>query len=328
MARLLDTGTNRFYPLRAHHTFGRSTDKVDTSVTNPSASRIHAAFQWNGQGWQVRDLSRNGTWVAGLRLPISEDVDVIAGDKICFGSPDGDFWQFVDDSPPCSLLLANTSDTSTVELKPYTFLPDEGNPEIVVTYSQKRRCWLSHRIKDTDSEQPDSELKHGELLSSNGQQWKVFLAESESSTEQYSEVETQLGDFEFVFDLSLDEENTILRLKRQKKTLDMGERTHHYLLLHLARIRAMAAQHGLDRNTEGWVANDQLTKDLGMDMAHINILIFRARKQLAESSEASLESEHLVERGKGRLRFGCPRFKIYKGQQLAYQMPISDAVFT
>jgi len=327
MARILDTGTNRFHPLRAHHTFGRSTDKVDTSVTSPTASRIHAAFQWSGQGWQVRDLSRNGTWVAGVRLTASQDVDIVAGDEVFFGSPDGDSWQFVDDSPPRSLLLANTPDTSTVELKPYTFLPNEGHPEIALTYSQNRHCWLSHRVEDADPEQSERVLKHGELLFCNGQQWKIFLAECENATELYPLAENQLDDFEFVFDLSLDEENTILRLERQQQTLDMGERTHHYLLLHLARIRAMAAQHGLDQNTEGWIANDQLSKDLGMDMAHINILIFRARKQFAESSDVSLESEHLVERGKGRLRFGCPRFKIYKGQQLAYQMPIAAAVY-
>lgn len=327
MARIFDTGTNRFHPLRAHHTFGRSTDKVDTSITNPMASRIHAAFQWSGQGWQVRDLSRNGTWVEGLRLKASEDVDVVAGDELFFGSPDGDSWQFVDDSSPRSLLLANTVDTSTIAIKPYIFLPDEAHPEIVLTYSQSRRCWLSQRIENTDFDEPDNVLKHGELLSCGGLQWKIFLAECENATELYPLVKNQLDDFEFVFDLSLDEENTILRLKRQQQTLDMGERTHHYLLLHLARIRAMAAQHGLDQNTEGWVANEQLSKDLGMDMAHINILIFRARKQFAERSEASLEPDNLVERGKGRLRFGCPRFKIYKGQELTYQMPIEEAVF-
>ncbi len=62
-----------------------------------------------------------------------------------------------------------------------------------------------------------------------------------------------------------------------------------------------------------------------MDMPHINIMIFRARKQIAESMDDSFDSELLVERGKGRMRFGGSQFQIFKGEKLAFALPPPDA---
>ncbi|MEM7294897.1 MAG: FHA domain-containing protein, partial [Pseudomonadota bacterium] len=63
---------------------------------------------------------------------------------------------------------------------------------------------------------------------------------------------------------------------------------------------------------------------LGADMTHINIMIFRARKQLAHALVGKVDSDFLVERGRGRVRFGFPRFKIYKGEELTYHLPLAE----
>src|SRR5690606_17683908 len=136
-------------------------------------------------------------------------------------------------------------------------------------------------------------------------------------TERNPHPERPLNEFEFIFDLSLDEENTELRLKNEELTVNLGERSHHYLLLHLARTRAMEAKDGLDLKSQGWVNTEQLSRDLGVEMSHINILIYRARQQLAQQVQTTLDLDGLVERGRGRVRFGCSRFRIYKGQKLA-----------
>ncbi|MEO1077075.1 MAG: hypothetical protein AAFX41_14100, partial [Bacteroidota bacterium] len=56
------------------------------------------------------------------------------------------------------------------------------------------------------------------------------------------------------------------------------------------------------------------------------IMIFRARKQIAQAMAGQVNSEFLVERGRGRVRCGFPRFKIYKGEELTYRLPLVDAV--
>ena len=68
MGYILDTATQRKVPLRAHHPLGRGAEKVDTVISHPAVSRIHAVLEWFHDGWQVRDLSRNGTWLDGAPL--------------------------------------------------------------------------------------------------------------------------------------------------------------------------------------------------------------------------------------------------------------------
>ena len=325
MAQILDTSTNQIHPLRTHHTLGRSADTVDTAITNSLVSRIHAAVEWNGQNWSVRDLSRNGTWVQGKRIPSSAGVSISSGDRLNFGSADSPAWQLLDDDEPRSLLLGMTPGTDNVELQPYLFIPNNDDPQIVVTYSQRRRCWSRQNLDDKQYPHPEYALQHGEVLTCAGQHWRVFLVESENVTEHSPSPDRHLEDFEFIFELSLDEENTGLKLEHERDVVDLGERSHHYLLLHLARQRAAEANQGLDQKSQGWIDNEQLTRDMGVEMSHINILIFRARKQLGQHLEPLLDTENLVERGKGRMRFGCSRLRIYKGQQLAYQLPVTEA---
>ena len=279
MAQILDTSTNLKYPVRAHHTLGRSAEKVDTAVAGDMVSRIHAALEWNGQNWSLRDLSRNGTWLRDTRVSPKETVPLSVGEDLHFGHPGGPAWQLVEDSPPRSLLVGITPDTATLELSPYLFLPNDEEPRMVVTYSSERQCWFRQSVTDSSRPEVEDALLHREVLTCADKQWRVFLADSADATKQQVQ-EKQLDEFEFVFDLSLDEENTGLRLEHQhrQQAVNLGERSHHYLLLHLARQRAVEASRGLDQRSQGWIDSEQLARDLGVDMSHINILNFSCAK--------------------------------------------------
>ncbi len=89
MGYILEMATRQRHPLRAHHTFGRGVEQVDTPVSDSRISRIHAALEWNGEHWCVRDLSRNGTWRNGMRLIAAESALLAVGDLLCFGDTDG-----------------------------------------------------------------------------------------------------------------------------------------------------------------------------------------------------------------------------------------------
>jgi hypothetical protein len=133
----------------------------------------------------------------------------------------------------------------------------------------------------------------------------------------------KLVDIEFVFSLSLDEETTQLELHqpKQKQTIDLGVRSHHYLLLQLARHRADDITRGLDSKSQGWIYADHLAAELGLDITHMNIQIFRARKQFADNLPETVDHESLLERRGGKIRFGGVKFKIYKGATLTTTSP-------
>ena len=321
MAQLRDTQSLRVFQLRAHHTVGRCTERSDTVITNPITSRIHLALEWDGRRWQVRDLSKNGTWLGGRRLQANESVPIAVGDRIHVGAPDLPPLELVDDTPPRSALLGISPETPDLSLEPFVFLPDQSSPEAVLIYSHKRHSWLLHPVEHDSVQATERIVLHGDHLRYGGREWQVFLAETERTTELSQTPEQHLEDIEFIFDLSQDEEHTALKLDCSGELIDLGERSHHYLLMHLARVRATDAENGLDHTTQGWLENELLKRDLGLDMPHINIMIFRARKQIGESLTHTLDSEHLIERGKGRMRFGASRVRIYKGDHLAFALP-------
>ncbi len=319
MAYLIDTRAKRRQPLRAHHTIGRSADKADTVVADPAVSRIHAVLEWEHPGWRLRDLSRNGTWLDGRRLAAGEGTPVRAGARLNLGGRNGPALVLEDAGEPCSMLLGDAEGCDDLLLAPYLFLPDETSPKLVVYYSPQRREWLYYPLGSGHEPLPGEPLAHGQALAVEDLRWRVFLAETGRAT-AISGADQRLGDFEFLFDLSLDEECTRLRLRQGRHEIDLGERSHHYLLLQLARHRCDEARHGIDPGSQGWVDNELLAKELGVDLSHLNILIFRARKQLAEKLAGAVDSEPLVERRKGQVRFGCPRFTIHKGESLTHAM--------
>lgn len=321
MAQLRDTQSQRVFHLRAHHTVGRCTERSDTVISSSITSRIHLALEWDGGGWHIRDLSRNGTWLGSQRLQANESVPLQVGDLIHIGSPEMPALELVDDSPPRSALIATTPETENLPLEPFIFLPDQQHPEAVLMYSHQRHSWVVNPVEHDSLQASERIIMHGDYLRYAGREWQVFLAETERTTEISNTPRQHLEDIEFIFDLSQDEEHTTLRLECNGQQVELGERSHHYLLMHLARVRAIDAAGGLDRVTQGWLDNEQLKRDLGLDMPHINIMIFRARKQIGEGLEHSLDSEHLIERGKGRMRFGAARARIYKGEQLAFALP-------
>ena len=68
----------------------------------------------------------------------------------------------------------------------------------------------------------------------------------------------------------------------------------------------------------------KMAAELGLDSTHMNIQIFRARKQLADVLPDALGQQCLLERRGGKIRFGCEKFKIYKGDQLTAASSLKD----
>jgi len=77
--------------------------KVDTFIDNPYISRRHLSIEWNGQHWQVKDLSRNGTWINAKRIASGDHFPLAVGDVVQLAGEDGVALTVEDLSPPCDL---------------------------------------------------------------------------------------------------------------------------------------------------------------------------------------------------------------------------------
>lgn len=119
------------------------------------------------------------------------------------------------------------------------------------------------------------------------------------------------------FTVSLNEEHAFLRIALDRAgEIDLGERVHHYSLLILARQRLADAGRGLDPSSQGWTDAAQLSRMLGLEPAHLNIQLHRARAQVARALPDGLCLPELVERRRGELRLGALPFRIVRGSQL------------
>lgn len=324
MAYLLDVATEAYFPLAPHHTFGRLAMSVDTHIDKPYVSKLHAAIEWNGNQWRIKNMGLNGTWINGVALPHGESHELHCGDVIVLAAQHDPGFKVMDLSPPGDMLWPlnrSLTETSPFYLTGYHLLPDGDAPELALYYDEGAQQWYCEPI---ESQGEARALQDGDLVQCSAGHWQFIRAHIYNPTEAKSTC--HLNDFQFIFHLSLDEETTQLEVRQQQR-VDLAVRTHHYLLLQLARHRHADALRGLDSQNQGWVYADQLAAELGLDSTHMNIQIFRARKQLADALPQAQGQHCLLERRGGKIRFGCDKFAIYKGNQLTLS-PLAEAVLS
>lgn len=319
MAYLRNVQTNEVVYLLNHHTFGRRHELVDTCIPQPEISKIHAVIEWKGNQWEIRDLGRNGTWVNQRRLPAAASTVLEAGHIIQFANLPQHEWHVENTDRPANLLLGLNARSSTQHpITQYHLLPDNDNPLAALYLCSNRGHWILEPLNGGDGglESAESILAHGDVIELGEHQWRLFINGEPQHTIDLSNRQATTENCEFRFDVSLDEEHIELMLQYQNELIDLGERSHHYLLLHLARVKNKHAQQGLDQKYQGWISNEQLAKELGIGISHINIQIFRARKQISEAFPDMVGITELLQRRRGEVRFNCPLARITKGDHV------------
>jgi hypothetical protein len=326
MAYIFDIATHSYIALAPHHTFGRLANSVDTQIDKPYISKLHAAIEWNGKDWRIKNLGLNGTWLNNNNLPANDSFALRVNDEFHLAELTDSGFKVLDLTPPADMLwpLAIPSGTlpHPIYLTRYHLLPDGNTPELAIYFDEQSQQWHLEML-NAQHEHHSRELKNGDLIQLGDRQWKLTRAQIYGPTEAHTYPIQQLSDMEFLFNLSLDEESTQLELVSSQQKVDLAVRNHHYLLAHLARLRAADAARGLDNKSQGWIYTDQLANELGLDATHMNIYIFRLRKQISDSLPAILGMQYLLERRGGKIRFGCEKFKIYKGAALTLESPLA-----
>ncbi|BCD95974.1 FHA domain-containing protein [Marinagarivorans cellulosilyticus] len=325
MAFLFDANTQRYIPLAPHHTVGRLASIVDTHLDRPYISKLHMTIEWRDEHWHVKNLGLNGTYVNGDFLAQGVSRPLVLGDDITLAEPNDPAFKVLDLSPPADMLwpLNDSQVPQPVVLARYHLLPEEENPELTLFLQDQQ--WYLEPV--TGHEEPVTRLLNADdAVTFDNQQWRLIRAQVYGPTEARMQSIDKISQFEFVFDLSLDEESTQLYLQRDQQKFDLGERSHHYLLFLLARHRLEDIARGLACNSQGWVYAEQLALELGVDNTHMNIYIYRARKQLSDILPHAQVQNSLLERRGGKLRIGCDRFKVYKGGEIIEQSPKASSI--
>jgi len=174
-------------------------------------------------------------------------------------------------------------------LNPLTLLPDEQAPEVVICLAADRR-WLIADRQGVRPLGPETDVRL------DGRRWRLRDAEAPGAVLR--------------FRVSQDEEHVWLELAGSGARLDLGERVHHESLLLLARERRADERRGVAAAECGWRDVATLERMLGIDEVHLNIHVFRARRQVQPALRAQGVTAELVERRHGQMRFGSLAFEV------------------
>ena len=314
MAYLKELSTQRPHFLSQTHLLGR-TKTANSFVCDSAVSKSHALIEWQRSHWTIRDISKNGTWINHKKITPNNSHALSEGDHILLPGDSATEFRVESTAAPCNRLIPiNNSKPyrQEIPLKDYSLLPNADQPEVAVYFDPKRNCWRLTQF--TSVEQSSSiELAHNQIIHLANTQWQVKLIDTQEATLNFQPSSLKASDLSYRFDLSQDEETTKLQVYFLGKRYCLKAFTHHYLLATLARYRARDAQAGINPIAQGWVGVDQLSKDLGINNIHLNIQIHRARKQFLKQLGQWLDTDYLIQREPGKIRFGGQVMQLFKG---------------
>jgi hypothetical protein len=309
MAKLQGQDTQEWLHLRTLHVFGRNQSKADTLIDSADASQIHASIRWDGSCWILCDHSRNGTYINGQAVGARTRHLLAPGETIRFASASRQ-WRVFDLDPPLPLLLPSDPAQPAIALTCLHLLPDRHLPEAAI-YQDRDGQWLR---EDADG---CHLLNDGDTLSVNQQTWRYVAVMPIETTAPLAAPRDARGDLiKFKFNVSQNEEHVQLRVAIGPSLVDLGERSHHYGLLILARQRVFDAQRGFDRYSQGWLGAGQFADMLRIDTKHLNMQLHRARQQISDAVLGNPTLVTFIERRRGELRFGNFAVEIRVGARL------------
>ncbi len=264
--------------LPARCTVGRG-QTCDLVVAARSVSSAHAAIEWTGAEWQLRDLgSRNGTIVDNHRVLAGSRTPLVVGSRLQFGN-EATIWVLSEATAP--ELMARHASTGAYRFADgeYLVLPDINMPEWSV-YRDAQGRWLAERGGEA------AVIEDRVILAVGNELWRVFLPTSE--THEYAVALAKLR----LYFAAIDEARIDVVVEAEGTRWKLGGASQ--VLLALARRRLADRAAGLAAGEEGWIRQDELTRQLQIDDDQLNRRIHRVRAQLGKIGVAHAAA--LVER--------------------------------
>jgi hypothetical protein len=301
MGMLVHTETGQTRMLAERTMVGRASS-CDIRLSATEVSSDHAALRWAQGQWMVVDLcSRNGTWVDGNRLSNAGSASLLPNSLLCFASPT-EAWTLASDAPPQPFVRGGDRDIEIVD--GLLALPSADEPLLTIGLASDG-TWF---VEDDDGRRPTEDR---DLHTLAGNRWRLYLPSHVPLTAVGTRTTSPIVDAQLVIRHDQTEEHVTAELVPQSgPPIDLGARAHHVLLLELARARLDDRKRGIDPAEEGWIHREELSERLKLDVTHVNIMIHRLRRQLAELGIA--DGPNMIQRRarSGLLRLGPSQVQV------------------
>lgn len=285
VASFVRSSDNRILRLGGTNIIGRD-PACDLILTDPRVSQLHARVTFEDNVWSFDDLaSRNGSWVNGQRVTPGTLQLLAVGDRIRLGSS-AEEWRVASLDAPT--LFARAPDGETIPGSDYLCLPNSDEPEITI-FERADGQWIAERA-DIVLEVGD---RHTVVVQ--GIPWRVCIPDASTRTVEDEHPAPGVSELSLAFAVSADEEHVQLTVIFGTRHTELKARTHHYLLLALARARLADQQDStLSAASHGWLYQDTLCRMLRIDDNAVYLAVHRARRQLEAAGVA--RAADLVER--------------------------------
>ncbi len=287
MGVLTSLGDASIVYLKPAHVFGRDPNIADYILHSETCSRMHFVIRWQNGAWFLLDESRNGCFINGVKVTKGQPIRLNKKDTVSAIGKDEPQWLVTCDKRPKPSLITLSRD-AYIELDTLNLLPDKKNPECQIM--QKGQRWFFEKGHDFHP------ISEGSQVVISDERWAFYPNNLVEETVYHSNKVEETATL--IFNVNRSEEHIQLFLENERSHFDLGIKTHHYLLLEMA--RHAVDDPTTDLNEKGWMSNELLLNNLGIDINNLNIQIYRARKALSKYSY--YWSQNLIERRRGEIR--------------------------
>ena len=304
MGAICEAGTGLVCALEAHHLIGRS-HRCSLRLDESSVSGEHASLRWTGQTWIIKDLgSRYGTFLNTQPLQPGIPVTLQKEARLAFGR-EKHTWIVTDEGPPEVMVMPADGGPALVRHGGMIAIPSSDAPAAVI-YQGQDGGWIldqDGRIETIEEQVP---------FVVDGGRWRLCNAsplQSTSMPELGREV-TPLEGVQLHFRVSRNEEHVEMSVRWRDRQVDLGARSHSYVLLTLARARLRDLEAGRLPENAGWTDQEELLARLRFAPERLNLDIFRARRQFGAAG--FIPAAGIVERRAAtkELRIGASNISI------------------
>ena len=198
---------------------------------------------------------------------------VARGAQLAFGS-ESELWELLDDSAPQAMAIPLDGGDPVVQENDVIGLPSAQSPEASI-FRDVDGVW---KLETLDGDR--IVLEHHKLFQVAGRPFRFASPDvmGPTSTSLMSPDQTPVS---LKFLVSRDEEHVELRAEQGDLDVDLGSRSHNYMLLTLARARREDEKSGLSDPSCGWIHQEDLLSLLHITSTQLNIDVFRIRQHFA-----------------------------------------------
>lgn len=298
---------NRQVSTRLHpeHLIGRGA-QCNLRLDPAFVSTQHALIRWNGNAWELVDRgSRNGTFLNDVVIAAGTSHPLEVGSLIAFGHSD-ETWEVVDTSAPEVCVFSLDAGVELIATDNVIGVPSDEDPACTVFRDVDGRWKLEY------PDGPVSAIDDGHTWQARGTRWRFSCPVGLSPTAT-SEQTLEQRNATLLFQVSSDEEFVELSLEDRRGTVNLGSRSHNYLLLLLAQARLADREAGHMETSCGWAYKEDIADALRVTPQQVDVEVHRIRKHFAQHGLE--EASTIIDRRPRtrQLRLGVPSVRIVRG---------------